>query len=200
MKTIGDLQAKWWYRLVKVGFIVTSLLIIVCGNILYFSEAFNEVNTEKSFIYCNNKGDSVLSFDDANLYYIFDFDDKNLSYKELATKKPYLFTNIFRTCIGDTKKELSEDGVIELQSYLDTRQKFETEDSPFTTEMFYDLPKSDRIFDFQYEFFSYSVKTNNIQFFVILILSNIGFLILLEIIRRFSYYVLLGKVFPKKGE
>lgn len=75
MKTITDLNAKWWYRLVKVAYLLFALLIVIVVVSVVVDAYDRTFNDNESYVSCNDGrkffvdkmgmyGDYVSSYDD----------------------------------------------------------------------------------------------------------------------------------------
>ena len=81
MKTVHELNQKWWYRLTKVIFIGTEVLVLVVVIGLIVEQYEPRFDDENSYVYCNSGGFSGFRPKDvgASVYgdYISSFDDRD---------------------------------------------------------------------------------------------------------------------------
>ena len=54
MATILDLNKKWWYRLVKVLYVFTFIIVAALGAFIVFSSDQNKVDYDKTVVMCTN--------------------------------------------------------------------------------------------------------------------------------------------------
>lgn len=62
MKTIPELNSKWWYRLVKILYVFTFIIIVIFGTALFFTSSYeNEVDYNKTAVVCSNGVSTPIS-------------------------------------------------------------------------------------------------------------------------------------------
>lgn len=54
MKSIADLNSKWWYRLVKVAFLGFEIVVLLAAVGSMTSDYGPHFDDTKSYVYCNN--------------------------------------------------------------------------------------------------------------------------------------------------
>ena len=148
-KTINYLNTKWYYRFVKVAFILLSLLAVVIVLSVTFesSKPYQTFDNDKSYITCSNNVKYYLPSTGVSLYssYLYSWDIDKLN----------------TLCGSNTPLNLFNNQRFKLVSvYKDVGS----------------WPEA---------------------IFSCLIAFLITFLTI-EVIRRIFYYIVLGKVFPKK--
>lgn len=67
MKTISELNNKWWYRLIKVVYLTVFSLSFVGYPVAVFLSYGPEYDNDKSYIKCANGKDFILSKNGINL-------------------------------------------------------------------------------------------------------------------------------------
>lgn len=68
MKTLSELNSKWWYRLIKVIYIASYLIIVVGSIVAIFYNFSPEFDNAKSYIKCENGKEFILSENGYDLY------------------------------------------------------------------------------------------------------------------------------------
>ena len=68
MKTTGELNNKWWYRLIKVAYIGCFLFALVAPVVGIFASYGPEYDNTKSYIKCANGKEFILSENGITLY------------------------------------------------------------------------------------------------------------------------------------
>lgn len=74
MKTISELNAKWWYRLMKVAYIITALVFIasIFGYMAYDSKP--EIDRNQTVGRCGNG--KLLSFQNESVSRAYEYNDR----------------------------------------------------------------------------------------------------------------------------
>ena len=194
MKTITELNSKWWYRFIKVLYILFFVISLGCSLIL---PPVIYLNPYEKSIHCAN-GINVTSkqLSDKGIY-INSYDQETQRENEVKIK---------RICVPDTMY-ISR---IKMQQILDERPDGTTIDEIITAfvkngwilEGFNSLPN--KIYkEYSAEEFSkisYEVKKEVkwLELIEVLFASVFGTLIFFEILRRSFYYVVLGSIKPTK--
>ncbi len=172
MKTIEELNERWWYRLVKV--IITILLTLfavgICTAIYFHYEP--QLNNERSYIKCENGKEFILSENNITLYsdYMGTYDEQKA--RELCRNTP----------IKMTSEEYKE-------KYGEEPPSFYEKLEPIDLEKY-------RIQ--QYNLVSIYTEREWSAIIGYWLITIFGTLLFLEIIRRIFYYILLGKLKPSK--
>ncbi len=68
MKNIQWLNEKWWYRLIKVIYIILFSCVLIISTVGLFIESNPKIDNDKSFIQCANGKKFILSQNDLRLY------------------------------------------------------------------------------------------------------------------------------------
>jgi hypothetical protein len=177
MKTIADLNSKWWYRLVKVVY-VFLLLLLIAGTLVGIYFIFEpKFDNENSYITCEN-GESYKLSDNGIYTYsgYLDSTDKGKVQKLCATPIK-MTTEEYEKKYGQglTREQLEEMGAepkaLDLEKYR--------------------LAKYDLV----------SVYTERNWYGTIgfVLLSLFGWVLFFEIVRRIFYYIVLGSLIPRKN-
>jgi len=186
MKTVTELNSKWWYRLVKVVFIGSTLLLI--GGSIFIIQDENRPRQVKDYKidciaeYTNMK--TFLAEKDANIY-IYSF-GTTTPYTSLSTddkKKIRGFCDI-----SDEEAKNANDKAI---AYIDEQTKMGTDKETIQNYIDTNL-RAYLISETQVP------KGSYLAIVAYSILSIIGILVVAEIIRRVFYYIVLGSIRPKK--
>ncbi len=178
MKTIAELNKKWWYRLLKVFYVLIFLLALGVAVAIILDELAPYMTTDmgSSTVKCLSGNEKTFSFREVNTLTSTDLsEDKYLILSKAAKLcelkaengdklSEYDFMNIYRQ-----DKKLHET----LSNYIDNSHKI-----------------------------TFRQKQVNSWFDVIgaSILSFISILLIFEVIKRIFYYIVLGSLRPKKNE
>ncbi len=187
MKTVKELNEKWWYRLLKVvvGFLSSLTVIGICTAIFFEFEP--QFSNEESYIKCENGKEFILSKNGITLFsdYMYSYDTQKA--RELCRNTPIQITR------EEYKLKFGEEPVIEERSTEDTTSRkglslAEIKGKPIDFEEF---PK----------FTLVSVYTDRNWYAIIAysFLTLFGTLLFLEVSRRIFYYIVLGKLKPSKN-
>ncbi len=178
MKTIAELNDKWWYRLLKVIYVVTFIAItygVIDAYVLSNSELAPHPDIEKSYIECSGGGVHSLS---------------EIDIREGDT---FLFVDNVLTSIKDDEK------ASQLCTIQMTASEYEERyDTPPPAGI--DFGKYGRPLGVNYELVvGYTDKKWGSIIGYSLCLLVIA-LFISEVIRRTFYYVVLGTLKPSLGE
>lgn len=168
MKTIADLNSKWWYRLVKVVyvFLLFSWTIGTAVGVYFLFEP--EFDNENSYIACESGKNYRLSENGIFLYseYMGYYDDKLA--KELCTSTETMTAEEYEEKYGEPPKTFLS---LDLEKYRLT----------------------------EYKLISVYTERDWIATIWYMFLGFLGWLLFFELVRRIFYYVVLGKLIPKKN-
>jgi len=179
-KKIEELNAKWWYRLIKViyvGLFVLALLLVVIGA---FSKYGPKFDAQKTYVSCNN-GTNINPKDyGVNLYseFIWTDDDKKLNFACLSNKD---IGEIAKTAYPNTYNDLSDEEI---------GKRVRERNFDFYKKVALDQKTYKLIPAYTERDWS---KTFGFSFIIVLLVTFI-----FEGTRRLFYYVSLGKWFPKE--
>lgn len=182
MNTIGELNKKAWYRLLKVIFITSFLLIFVgIGAISYFKYE-PEYHKNDSVVKCDNG--RVLNYDKHQIEYdyIGATDNKRIKFECSQTEDG----------LSDEETEIVEYGVesgMTQDDVLKAISRYRQE--KIQSESIAAMSKN---YEFVAEYESRDWSRTLLFFFVFNLIS----LGLFELIRRVFYYIVLGSANPEK--
>jgi len=172
MKTIADLNGRWWYRLVKVIyiFLLFSWSIGTAIGIYFILEP--KFDNENSYITCENGENYKLEENGIYLYspYIGIYDEMKI--EELCSAPVKLTAEEYEQRYGEPPPSYYE--------------KIKPVD-------FKPLNPPD------YELVSIYTERNWFATIGYILLAILGWLLFFEIVRRVFYYVVLGSLVPKKN-
>jgi hypothetical protein len=188
MKTVKELNEKWWYRLLKVvvGFLLSLTVIGICTAIFFEFEP--QFSNEESYIKCENGKEFILSKNGITLFsdYMYSYDTQKA--RELCRNAPIQMTR------EEYKLKFGEEPVIEERTAEDTTSRkglslAEIKGEKINFEK-YRIP----------QFTLVSVYTDRNWYAIITfsLLTLLGTLLFLEVSRRIFYYIVLGKLKPPK--
>jgi hypothetical protein len=207
-KTISYLNSKSWYRLIKVIYIISFAVMLVGYNIFVFSNGVKKLDLHNTTITCNTKSSGYKKFSLADGYvFINDSALNNYSYQNFYDKptNEYAVEQLIEECsqlsripftyngqnldiydiqrmreIGRDNSNLSNDQIFK-------QEQAEKQNDPANLSIKYDS----HIFDIEPK---YTIK-GFLEYFII---GNVIILVLFEILQRIFYYIVIGKIFPKK--
>jgi len=216
MKTIAELNQRWWYRLVKV-ISLFILFLVMGGSIVAIFVQHNPIyDNNKSYVQCNDGRKFVLSENGIYLYSgymdIYSFEKaRNLCKSDFAAlTREQIIANI---------NALEEQGASqqEVQEWLDsikdtpikmTREEYREKYGTFPPEAG-DLTLQELLAtggkpagqatptDSNYQLVSIYASRDWIRITGFSLFVILGYLVVFEAVRRTFYYVLLGKFMPK---
>lgn len=206
--SISYLNSKTWYRALKVFYIFIFIISVVGANIFAFEDGVKSINSNKTIIRCNGGEKKVFNAKDANI--TFDSSDfKNgFNYKNyFEGYNSYNIEKILQYCYDDFSKQSSQDiyiiqRVYEIVGLKNNKKDYDKEylqkqvnemSSGYKT----DLQKS-KYLDYSIHLFDIEPAFSYSEFIKNFLLSNLIIIILFEIFRRAFYYIVLGKIRPKK--
>lgn len=220
--TISDLNAKAWYRLLKVCFVIAVIIVLGIYNILVFSNGVKQVDENKTAIKCGyGLADNEATFSPKDIGITFessDFVDGKLDYKAFFESfNDYSIGAILKKCypkstgdIYDSQRQvelMSENGFITASGSLsdsispEQMDAYQTGYNSYKQETKYLFANTKASYlDFSYKMFDVTPQFSYTEFLLLFILGNIGFLMGFEVIRRIFYYVVLGSFRPKKHQ
>jgi hypothetical protein len=181
-KTIAYLNSKWWYRLLKIIYILTFIAVIsvisVDNMIIYTTNGVGwSIDSDKTLVKCQNDnppepfsiGSIGVNINKSyfNDYGHFDYTTYILLNNDYAVKK------ILISCLGkDREKDIMSTDLNDWRKASETQNLIKR----------FDITP-------QYIYFS---------FFKHFVLTNILIIAILETLRRIFYYVVLGRFKPPK--
>jgi hypothetical protein len=92
MKTLSELNEKWWYRLLKVAYIILFITSLISALVIPYAanSSFTILDPENTTISCNVNSDKVVDFsiEDVGSYYfdINQFNGGKFLYKDFFTE------------------------------------------------------------------------------------------------------------------
>jgi hypothetical protein len=104
MKTLEDLNKKWWYRFLKVIFGVSLLVVLGVINVIAFSGEVKKVDLNNTTIECSKTIKNSFSAQDISLdLRSNNFPDGNFNYKTFfENTDEFELNKIFTKCFPDT--------------------------------------------------------------------------------------------------
>jgi sensor histidine kinase YesM len=178
MKTITELNSKWWYRLVKVAFIICFLLIstLIVEDTIDNKRPYQTIDLDNSFMVCTDFLNQRLS---------------TFSYTQLGVSQ------------SERNYNPSVDTVSEKCNIPEYKDNPDTIDTSGKSRLFLLRNNNNsewikRIRD------SYRLEVTEktvgswLNVALLVFIQIVGVAIVFEIVRRILYYVILGTIKPKK--
>ena len=181
IQNISDLNKKWWYRLIKVAFM---LLTIACSILIFFIvyDSKKPYIKNEYKITCVSEDSNKIAFSagDMGLYI---HDDQGIVIPD------YTRAQINKICgIEESVAKQYDENALDALLKLGKYKNASDEESKKFIERY-------RIFEID----KYSaIKGGYISRLGYLSLSLLIILLIVEIIRRIFYYIVLGRFFPSK--
>lgn len=206
--TLAKLQKKSWYRLIKVLYTGTFLLIVVSS--IGLSIAYSNIKTidpENTQISCILGNEKTFSASELGLYLSsgdFEKDGKfnYTTYFERYYSTQYEIRDIFEACSTDHYADYSNVNIFIVQARTEINHDNSLTDSQKTDELSKKLDAINRNYgsdsakylDFKTQIFSINpIYTNNtLDAIGYLILALIAYFTIFESTRRIFYYIVLG--------
>ncbi len=180
MKTISELNSKWWYRLLKVVYLVAVLIVVGALAIIQYDEMrpYSKLDFKTSKVHCLNGNFKTATYNDF-MVIIGNVSD-SIRYQNLDPLDIAEFCELPSPPEGYTPLrnlgfEQANENAGKLKTWrLLTRESIRYEEN-------------------------YETVGSWITLFLYIILSAIIALVGFEIIRRAFYYIVLGNIRPKKN-
>ena len=177
MKTIKELNSKWWYRLLKVAYVILFIGIFSLSIAFVYSATEPEYDKLSSYIKCTNG--RVLNYDEHKLDsdYI-DYSSKQaLAYE--CTKAKSGISEEEKSIIDYAKSngKTKEDAIEALSNYRQDKGRIPSDN---------------------YEFVIKYIDRDWLKFGSGVFLGFVLSFFLFEVLRRVFYYIVLGSFKPKK--
>ncbi len=186
MKTVAELNNKWWYRLVKVIFIGVNLVcVLIAIFIIYDNNKPRQVKDYKVNCIANytNKSSFFAEKDAGILIYTYGLDT---IYDALTEEHRLKIKNMCHISQKDAAEATNK-----AKLYIETEAKKGTSHD--------DIQKG---VDDNYRPYKvsedYTIKGSNFIVFVYSIFTLLTSLFVIEISRRIFYYIFLGTIKPSK--
>lgn len=221
--TLSYLYSKKGYRFLKILYILSFAGVILIANFLLFSNGIRTLNEKKTLINCNVGNHQTYSADDVLIYLPeSSFEKTKFDYKRFFEKSDnkYIILTIIKKCYEGTEKKSFFDNPYDEQKGVEITEKYSLlgeEKTPEQTELIkkefleykklQDETEGPRLFtfsapntkylDFSYEIFEIKPVFSYINI-LYYFLANLGVILVFEMIKRVFYYVILGKINPKK--
>lgn len=206
--SISYLNSKAWYRALKVLYIFIFVVSVVGVNVFVFEDGIKNVNLDKTVIRCNGGEKKVFSAKDENIiFYSSDFKN-GFNYKNyFENYNSYNIEKILKACYDDFSKQPSQDIYIiqrayEIVGFKDNRKDYDEE---YLHKQLNEMSSGYKTSSQKSEYLDYSIHLFDVEpvfsylaFIRSFLLSNLIIIILFEIFRRAFYYIVLGKIRPKK--
>jgi hypothetical protein len=176
MKTVSELNSKWWYRLVKVAYVICFLLIttLIIEDTIDDKRPYQTIDLDNSFMVCTNFVNQRLG---------------TFSYTRLGVSQsginysPASDVVSIKCNIPEYKDDLN---TVNTEGY--TQLALLRNNSEWIKEIrgSYRLEETEKTVG----------SWLNVTLFVFL--QIFGVAIVFEIVRRITYYIILGTIKPKK--
>jgi len=175
MKTVSELQSRWWYRFIKVLYTGCFLLVFIffLASFYYENKSY-PMNYSKTRITCL---DSQKSFD-------IDKSELNLVDDKLSNEQQEALA--LKYCRG---KEIARQSSIDLSKYGARRVS-----NPFLSGSFL---ISNSVFTASYGVMEEKIDWSSLLIQLLYLIVTEAFLF--ELFRRIFYYIVLGSLRPKKS-
>jgi hypothetical protein len=214
-KTISDLNSRWWYRLLKVLYILSFVSLIAITNIFIYSFTswIINIDDDKTLVRCEiteppepfsissigvkiDKGyfDEKGSFDYRS--YFTGYHEHEVKYilaacldkehrQDILSGDIYIFQKTIEILRSGKDKA-------EQKRLLDSYERL-IESASYNTE-------KEKHLDFSTKLFDIIPRYTYIVFLKYFVLANIAVIAVLECLRRIFYYIILGRLRPPKTE
>ncbi|MBP6926258.1 MAG: hypothetical protein KBB70_00990 [Candidatus Pacebacteria bacterium] len=186
MKTISELNSKWWYRLVKVIFIGCILLAMTIATFIFIDEYSPSQSLDYKIScvadYTNHK--ETIAYKDESIF-ILPLNGQTV-YQSLSDNNKQEIRNI----CGISNEEADQGNATAL-AYINEQTKLGTS-SAIIQKYIDDNLRPYKVSE------EYITEGGYVQVVLYSILAAIGILLIAEIIRRIFYYIVLGSLRPKK--
>jgi hypothetical protein len=172
MKTISELNAKWWYRLLKVTFVIAYIatLLTILPEVNDELQPFSIIDTQNSTLTC--------------------LSGNNKTYKNYSSES-YLTVETIKTLCG-LDESTNAETVSSSTDSVDVKQKYRNEIIRYRD--------NDAMIRNQVSFNDAYLKVgSNLELILGLLGTFVGVTITFELIRRIFYYIVLGSIRPKKN-
>ena len=219
-KTIGDLNGRAWYRLLKVIFILGLFAVLAIFNIAAFSSGTKQLDLNATKVQCNTQyyvnqipeGYKQFSLNDVGLDLPL---NNGFDYKDFYSNpyNEYEVKTILSKCSGVNnfnQIDLSFDQVLaDIQKdnpsittdsaavtvYNNSIQNYENNDESEDNAVSNTLNNLETYDGHQFDITPVFTYTAFLELFFI---GNIIILLVFEIMKRAFYYIVLGSIKPKK--
>lgn len=213
-KILSHLNAKAWYRLLKVVFGLCFLLVLVIFNWIIISEGVKSVDNGKTTISCTYGDKKILTPKQIGLELSnYEFKD-GFNYKNFFEGyNDYAIKTIFKNCYQPTNDDIDVFAAQKVyEVWGNDRLSIKKDERPPLTETekkYLDeiIPKIENSYinSDKTKYLDYSVKLFDIKpvytyskFIKYFVVGNLLILFFFEILRRAFYYIVLGSIIPKK--
>lgn len=195
MKTIKELNSAWWYRMLKVIFILFFILIATIGTFLIFLDTPKKVDLNKSMVNCENGVKTKVltaAGDDYTLYDLYAVQNNNTNNELTYKLRRFCMSSVVEMKDG-TKKLMSYNDVLVL-SNLSAVEKINGE--PLNYEKAEPRIPLSFFFSPNKNNFTLEIATENelYKHLVIFFAALVGFF---ELFKRSFYYIALASIKPE---
>lgn len=204
-KDLNYLNEKWWYRLVKVVFVLVIIFVLFDVNFSFFQNRGLVTVSSKTKVYCNVKDMKQFTLKDIDISIekrffnksnIFDYKSYFESYNDFDIAK------ILKECTGT---DISSDRIGMYQKILEIAKE-KGDGQEFSEADAYIIDKAsqayvfdrDKYLNYDYRLFDIRPIMNVSRRLLIFLLINLGVLAGFEVLKRIFYYVFLGDFFADK--
>jgi hypothetical protein len=210
-KTIGDLNNHAWYRLLKVFFLGSLLIILAILNIINFSGGIQRVDLNKTIVQCNLGAKNSFTAQSIGLIMLNsdDFTDGQFNYKSFFEGyNDYGIGIILEKCypkrpaqdFWDDQKYAELGGIYGFTG-TDADNLVNSGFNEYQRQTNGVVGQGKIVYlDFSYKMFDISPVFTSNPFLKSFIFGNIIILLIFEIIRRIFYYIALGNFQPENRE
>jgi hypothetical protein len=221
-KTIGYINSKAWYRLIKVLFVIGFLIVLVGFNFVIFSQGVKTIDRTNTIIQCNVFDHKSFSVKSINLSLNSkDFVNGSFDYKlYFESYNDSSIQEILNGCAGNSPKYLAtinfNNDIYYDQRMVEIENKYGligvgdhiTSEQIATITPDLDTYKQEtvslygnekaRYLDFSFHLFDIAPAYTYNPFLEWFLIGNFVILFIFEAIRRIFYYIVLGTLRPKK--
>lgn len=211
MKTITDLNSKWWYRLIKVTYVFIFISIFVIWNYIISIDGVKEVDSRGTLIICTLDNNKTINLEDTGVYFSYN-ELRNFNYKNFfknntsdvqtilgACRKGESFTYEGKTIYS--KGIFSTNDVYRIQATNDSKLpngKNKLDNVPFSEQLYFSNTDFEDYINYNTHLFEIKPKYSYSKFINSFIIGNLLIIFAFILLRILFYYVLLGKIKPTK--
>lgn len=206
MKTITELNNKWWYRLIKVIYTVLFITIFIIYNYIISINGIREIDTEKTVITCNQNNYKKMILEKIGIY-LSPQELKNYNYENFFKENNYKVQTIIGTCDkgepytveGRTfisKGIVSADDVYRFQAMGDSKEKLDA--LPFSSWIEFNTTDWEKYITYKTHLYEIEPSFSYSKFIYNFVLGNLIILISYILLQGIFYYVIIGNFKPRK--
>jgi hypothetical protein len=187
MKTIEELNGKWWYRLIKVVYILAFIGVALITCLIVSSSFDPQFDAANSYIVCNNSGDHIaLKNTNVTLYYDYISSDDDTALKYYCASPIDLGTA--------AQEAYPTNSAYQSTSTLSLGQRIQSAYPSYDSV----LDKALGFVPDNYVFVPVYTQRNWGEMILYMILSILVIAAIFEAAKRIFYYIFLGKFRPTR--